>query len=176
MGRNARGEAWQPMNRPARGLRARRLVVAIAVSHFRLPAAASALFDLHLHQPFFLQLRRRKWAFLFFGSDGWARISHKHTYWGQAGVLVHVHSGGEAVVGMVGAPGGGAGSPKLEHQRHAKQIAYAPHATLVFRPVGIRRAADGVGSSTTHSIETSGCRCRGVPGATAVAVLRLRGE
>jgi hypothetical protein len=70
MGRNARGEAWQPINRPARGLRARRLVVAIAVSHFRLPAAASALFDLHFHQPFFLQFRRRKWAFLLLVSVG----------------------------------------------------------------------------------------------------------
>ena len=39
---------------------------------------------------------------------------------------VHVHSGGQAVVGMVGARG----SPKLEDQPHAKQIAYAPQPPM----------------------------------------------
>jgi hypothetical protein len=53
---------------------------------------------------------------------------NRHRGKGQQKVVVehvHVHPGGRAVVGMVGAPGGG-GSPKLEEQPHAKQIAYAP--------------------------------------------------
>ena len=42
---------------------------------------------------------------------------------------VHVHSGGQAVVGMVGAPGGGV-RPKPEEQPHAKQIEYAPQSPM----------------------------------------------
>jgi hypothetical protein len=42
---------------------------------------------------------------------------------------VHVHSGGQAVVGMVGPPGGGA-PPKREEQPHAKQIGYAPQLPM----------------------------------------------
>lgn len=42
---------------------------------------------------------------------------------------VHVHSGGQAVVGMV-APQGGGVSTKTEEQPHAKQIAYAPQPAL----------------------------------------------
>jgi hypothetical protein len=42
---------------------------------------------------------------------------------------VHVHSGGQAVVGLVGAPGGG-DRGKLEEQPHAKQIAHALEPTL----------------------------------------------
>src|SRR5262249_30193259 len=38
---------------------------------------------------------------------------------------VHVHSGGQAIVGSVETPGGGASS-KVEEQPHAKPIAYAP--------------------------------------------------
>ena len=41
---------------------------------------------------------------------------------------VHVHSGGQAIVGAV-APGGGNGS-RDEEQRHAKQIAHAPEPPL----------------------------------------------
>ena len=40
---------------------------------------------------------------------------------------VHVHSGGQAVVGMVGTPGGG-DTPKSEDQPHV--LAYAPGATM----------------------------------------------
>ncbi len=42
---------------------------------------------------------------------------------------VHVHSGGRAVVGMVGSPGGG-DRAKSEDQPHAKQIAHAPEPAL----------------------------------------------
>jgi hypothetical protein len=38
---------------------------------------------------------------------------------------VHVHAGGQAVVGTVETPGGG-DQPKSEDQPHAKQIAHAP--------------------------------------------------
>jgi hypothetical protein len=57
-----------------------------------------------------------------------------------------VRSGGQAVVGMVATPGGG-GSPKLEDQPHAKQIAYAPQppmwsAEKEREPVPIARDAE----------------------------------
>lgn len=42
---------------------------------------------------------------------------------------VHVHSGGQAIVGPVTHQGGGA-SPKIQDQPHAQQIAYAPVAPL----------------------------------------------
>ncbi len=42
---------------------------------------------------------------------------------------VHVHSGGQAVVGTVETPGGGATS-KSEEQPHAKQIAHAPQPPM----------------------------------------------
>jgi hypothetical protein len=42
---------------------------------------------------------------------------------------VHVHPGGQAVVGVVEPPGGG-DRAKSEEQPHAKQIAYAPQSTL----------------------------------------------
>ncbi len=42
---------------------------------------------------------------------------------------VHVHASGQAVVGVVGSPGGGDRS-KTEEQRHAKQIAHAPQPTV----------------------------------------------
>ena len=42
---------------------------------------------------------------------------------------VHVHSGGQAVVGMVETPGGGY-PPKSEEQPHAKQIAHAPQPPM----------------------------------------------
>jgi hypothetical protein len=57
---------------------------------------------------------------------------NRHRGKGQQKVTVehvHVHSGGQAVVGMVGAPGGGV-SPKLEEQPHAKQLAYAPQPPM----------------------------------------------
>jgi hypothetical protein len=45
---------------------------------------------------------------------------------------VHVHAGGQAVVGMVAAPGqpGGGDRNNLEEQPHAKQIAHAPESAL----------------------------------------------
>ena len=42
---------------------------------------------------------------------------------------VHVHSGGQAVVGMVEAPGGG-DRVKSEDQPHPKQIAHAPQPAM----------------------------------------------
>jgi hypothetical protein len=45
---------------------------------------------------------------------------------------VHVHAGGQAVVGMVAAPGqpGGGDARKIEEQPHAKQISHAPEPAL----------------------------------------------
>jgi hypothetical protein len=42
---------------------------------------------------------------------------------------VHVHSGGQAVVGVVGTPGGG-DRAKLEDRSHAAQIAHAPQSEM----------------------------------------------
>jgi hypothetical protein len=56
---------------------------------------------------------------------------NRHRGKGQQKVTVehvHVHSGGQAIVGAVG-PGGGIAS-KDEEQRHAKQIAHAPEPPL----------------------------------------------
>ena len=77
---------------------------------------------------------------------------NRHRGKGQQKVTVehvHVHSGGQAVVGMIGAPGGGV-APKLEDQSHgkqAKQIAYAPQppmwsADKEREPVPISRDAE----------------------------------
>jgi hypothetical protein len=52
---------------------------------------------------------------------------NRHRGKGQQKVTVehiHVHSGGQAVVGVVEPPGGG-GRPKSEDQPHARQIAHA---------------------------------------------------
>jgi hypothetical protein len=57
---------------------------------------------------------------------------NRHRGKGQQKVTVehvHVHSGGQAIVGAVSTPGGGASS-KLEEQPHAKPIAYAPEPAL----------------------------------------------
>jgi hypothetical protein len=57
---------------------------------------------------------------------------NRHRGKGQQKVTVehvHVHAGGQAVVGMVQAPGGGDRS-KSEGQPHAKQIAHAPQPAL----------------------------------------------
>ena len=57
---------------------------------------------------------------------------NRHRGKGQQKVTVehvHVRSGGQAVVGMLGPPGGGDQS-KLEDQSHAKQIAYAPQPPM----------------------------------------------
>ena len=57
---------------------------------------------------------------------------NRHRGKGQQKVTVehvHVHAGGQAVVGMVETPGGG-DRPKLEEQPHARQITHAPQPTL----------------------------------------------
>ncbi len=57
---------------------------------------------------------------------------NRHRGKGQQKVTVehvHVHSGGQAVVGIVGAPRGG-DHTKLEDQPHAKQIAHAPQPEM----------------------------------------------
>ncbi len=60
---------------------------------------------------------------------------NRHRGKGQQKVTVehvHVHAGGQAVVGMVAAPGqpGGGDRDNLEEQPHAKQIAHAPEPAL----------------------------------------------
>jgi hypothetical protein len=53
---------------------------------------------------------------------------NRHRGKGQQKVTVervHVHAGGQALVGMVGASGGRGDQPKSEDQPHAKQIAHA---------------------------------------------------
>ena len=57
---------------------------------------------------------------------------NRHRGKGQQKVTVehvHVHSGGQAMVGVVGTPGGG-DRAKLEDQPHAKQIAHAPQPSV----------------------------------------------
>jgi hypothetical protein len=57
---------------------------------------------------------------------------NRHRGKGQQKVTVehvHVHAGGQAVVGMVETPGGGARG-KSEDQPHAKQIAHAPQPAM----------------------------------------------
>lgn len=73
---------------------------------------------------------------------------NRHRGKGQQKVTVehvHVHSGGQAVVGMVGTPGGGDGA-KPEDQPHAKQIAHAPQPAMrsadpEWEPVPVARDA-----------------------------------
>lgn len=60
---------------------------------------------------------------------------NRHRGKGQQKVTVehvHVHAGGQAVVGMVAAPSqpGGGDASKVEEQPHAKQIAYAPELAM----------------------------------------------
>src|SRR5262249_15414415 len=57
---------------------------------------------------------------------------NRHRGKGQQKVTVehvHVHAGGQAVVGIVGTPGGG-DRRKSEDQPHAKQITHAPSVTM----------------------------------------------
>jgi hypothetical protein len=61
---------------------------------------------------------------------------NRHRGKGQQKVTVehvHVHAGGQAVVGMVAAPGqpGGGDAGKIEEQPHAKQIAHAPESAVL---------------------------------------------
>lgn len=71
-------------------------------------------------------------------SRTWATLLealNRHRGKGQQKVTVehvHVHSGGQAVVGMVAAPGqpGGGDANKFEEQPHAKQIAHAPEPAM----------------------------------------------
>jgi hypothetical protein len=57
---------------------------------------------------------------------------NRHRGKGQQKVTVehvHVHAGGQAVVGMVETPGGGYRT-KSEDQPHAKQVAHAPQSSM----------------------------------------------
>jgi hypothetical protein len=54
------------------------------------------------------------------GKGGQQKVTVEH---------VHVHAGGQAVVGMVETPGGGDGA-KSEEQPPAKQIAHAPQPAM----------------------------------------------
>jgi len=59
---------------------------------------------------------------------------------------VHVHAGGQAIVGEVNAAARGEGAPaKSEDQPHAKQIAHAPGETLPGDFAAIRQAMPGAG-------------------------------
>ena len=65
-----------------------------------------------------------------------AEALNRHRGKGQQKVTVehvHVHAGGQAVVGMIAAPAGqpgGGDTSKFEEQPHAKQIAHAPEPAL----------------------------------------------
>src|ERR1700722_12969503 len=64
---------------------------------------------------------------------------NRHRGKGQQKVTVehvHVHAGGQSVVGMVAARGqrGGGDASKFEEQPHAKQIAHAPESALPLGP------------------------------------------
>jgi hypothetical protein len=69
-------------------------------------------------------------------SRTWATLLealNKHRGKGQQKVTVehvHVHQGGQAIVGNVEAARGVGASPKTEERPHAKQLAYAPEPTL----------------------------------------------
>ena len=80
---------------------------------------------------------------------------NRHRGKGQQRVTVehvHVHEGGQAIVGSVASPGGGA-AQKSEEQPHAKQIAHAPQPPMW---------SAGTGASASHR------RCRtAVAGCTA---------
>jgi hypothetical protein len=57
---------------------------------------------------------------------------NRHRGKGQQKVTVehvHVHEGGQAIVGAVQTPGGGS-HPKSEDQPHARQIAHAPQLAM----------------------------------------------
>jgi hypothetical protein len=72
---------------------------------------------------------------------------NRHRGKGQQKVTVehvHVHSGGQAVVGVV-EPAGGGDRPKLENQSHAGQIGYAPQSEM-WCPLPDDRAALPTGS------------------------------
>jgi hypothetical protein len=69
-------------------------------------------------------------------SRTWATLLealNKHRGKGQQKVTVehvHVHQGGQAIVGNVETARGVGASPKTEERPHAKQLAYAPEPTL----------------------------------------------
>lgn len=68
-------------------------------------------------------------------SRTWATLVdalNKHRGKGQQKVTVehvHVHAGGQAIVGTIGRPGGG-DQGKNEEQTHAKQLGHAPEPAL----------------------------------------------
>jgi hypothetical protein len=74
-----------------------------------------------------------------------ALLFNRHRGKGQQKVTVehvHVHSGSQAVVGVVETPEGG-NRPKSEDQPHAKQIAHAPQLPMWKRePVQIAGDAE----------------------------------
>jgi hypothetical protein len=76
---------------------------------------------------------------------------------------VHVHSGGQAVVGMVETPGGG-DHPKPEEQPHARQIAHAPQPAM--------RSAD----SKRESVPIAGDAERPVPTARRIVAGSTEGK
>src|SRR5262245_9526694 len=88
---------------------------------------------------------------------------NRHRGKGQQKVTVehvHVHAGGQAVVGVVEPPGGGDRS-KSEDQSHAKQIAHAPQPTV--RSANTEREAVPVASDAERPLPDAR---RNVPGRT----------
>jgi hypothetical protein len=64
---------------------------------------------------------------------------NRHRGKGQQKVTVehvHVHAGGQAVVGVVGTPGGGGDQRKSEEQPRAKQLAHALEPALPSQDTG----------------------------------------
>jgi hypothetical protein len=90
-------------------------------------------------------------------------VLNRHRGKGQRKVTVehvHVHAGGQAVVGMVERPGGG-DQPKSEDQPHAKQIAHAPQPAV--RSADKERVPVPVASDAERPLPTTR---RNVPGST----------
>ena len=80
---------------------------------------------------------------------------NRHRGKGQQKVTVehvHVHAGGQAIVGAVGTPGGGIG-PESEEQPHAKQIAHAPEQAM--RCEDEEREAVPVGGNEQRALPAS---------------------
>ena len=80
---------------------------------------------------------------------------NRHRGKGQQKVTVehvHVHAGGQAIVGAVGTPGGGLG-PESEEQPHARQITDAPEPAM--RCEDEEREAVPVGGDGERSVSAS---------------------
>ncbi|MBK8008618.1 MAG: hypothetical protein IPK23_09380 [Rhizobiales bacterium] len=87
---------------------------------------------------------------------------------------VHVHAGGQAVVGMVASPGqpGGGDASKFEEQPHAKQIAHAPQpemrsADAERKPMPVARDGERPLPATRRPVAGRSEKVTGTPSSTA---------